>query len=247
MKNEITIAMIGTIMLFALTGCADNADAAGVPGTSVQGNAPAAPAMQFPGEEASSADGNTPAPAAQSSGGEASSADGNTPAAPAAQSPGEEASSADENASGAISHPSSVETAGASAPKPETHNRSSSEDSNTEESGFEENNPRSSGEISAESGEGGEVPGALIPAVMIEGTIYYLSQGYPIPDKEVNSDQASYTGSEVSLGTYPEKDGESNYAPMGTPYVKYEDGYVLKLEEYGWSLFLTWEDRLAEE
>ena len=247
MKNEITIAMIGTIMLFALTGCADNADAAGVPGTSVQGNAPAAPAMQFPGEEASSADGNTPAPAAQSSGGEASSADENAPAAPAAQSPGEEASSADENASGAISHPSSVETAGASAPKPETHNRSSSEDSNTEESGFEENNPRSSGEISAESGEGGEVPGALIPAVMIEGTIYYLSQGYPIPDKEVNSDQASYTGSEVSLGTYPEKDGESNYAPMGTPYVKYEDGYVLKLEEYGWSLFLTWEDRLAEE
>lgn len=208
MKNEITIAMIGTIMLFALTGCADNADAAGVPGTSVQGNAPAAPAMQFPGEEASSAD---------------------------------------ENAPRAISHPSSVETAGAFAPKPETHNRSSSEDSNTEESGFEENNPRSSGEISAESGEGGEVPGALIPAVMIEGTIYYLSQGYPIPDKEVNSDQASYTGSEVSLGTYPEKDGESNYAPVGTPYVKYEDGYVLKLEEYGWSLFLTWEDRLAEE
>ncbi len=247
MKNEITIAMIGTIMLFALTGCADNADAAGVPGTSADGNTPA-PAAQSSGGEASSADGNTPAASAtQSPGEEASSADENAPAAPAAQSPGEEASSADENASGAISHPSSVETAGASAPKPETHNRSSSEDSNTEESGFEENNPRSSGEISAESGEGGEVPGALIPAVMIEGTIYYLSQGYPIPDKEVNSDQASYTGSEVSLGTYPEKDGESNYAPMGTPYVKYEDGYVLKLEEYGWSLFLTWEDRLAEE
>ena len=208
MKNKITIVMIGTIMLFALTGCADNADAAGVPGTSVQGNAPAAPATQSPGEEASSADGNAP---------------------------------------GAISQPSSVETAGASTPKPETHNRSSSEDSNPEESGFEENNPHSSGEISAESGEGGEVPGALIPAVMIEGTIYYLSQGYPIPDKEVNSDQASYTGSEVSLGTYPEKDGESNYAPVGTPYVKYEDGYVLKLEEQGWSLFLTWEDRLAEE
>ena len=145
MKNEITIAMIGTIMLFALTGCADNADAAGVPGTSVQGNAPAAPA---------------------------------------AQSPGEEASSADENASGAISHPSSVETAGASAPKPETHNRSSSEDSNTEESGFEENNPRSSGEISAESGEGGEVPGALIPAVIIKGGVFFFSPGNPLTDKE---------------------------------------------------------------
>lgn len=208
MKNEITIAMIGTIMLFALTGCADNADAAGVPGTSVQGNAPAAPAMQFPGEEASSAD---------------------------------------ENAPRAISQHSSVETAEESAPEPEAHDRGGSEDSNTEESGFEENNPCSFGEISAESGEGSEVPGALIPAVMIEGTIYYLSQGYPIPDKEVNSDQASYTGAEVSPGTYPEKDGESNYAPVGTPYVKYEDGYVLKLEEYGWSLFLTWEDRLAEE
>lgn len=87
---------------------------------------------------------------------------------------------------------------------------------------------------------------ALIPAVMIDGTIYYLSQGYPIPDNEVNLDQIDYTESEIPLNAYPEKDGESNYAPVGTPYVKHENGYALKMEKYGWTLFLTWEDRLAE-
>lgn len=92
-----------------------------------------------------------------------------------------------------------------------------------------------------------QVPSALIPAVMIDGTIYYLSQGYPIPDNEVNLDRIDYTESEIPLNTYPEKDGESNYAPAGTAYVKHENGYALKMEKYGWSLFLTWEDRLAEE
>ena len=92
-----------------------------------------------------------------------------------------------------------------------------------------------------------QVPSALIPAVMIDGTIYYLSQGYPIPDNEVNLDRIDYTESEIPLNTYPEKDGESNYAPAGTAYVKHENGYALKMEKYGWSLFLTWEDRIAEE
>lgn len=87
----------------------------------------------------------------------------------------------------------------------------------------------------------------MVPAVMIDGTIYYLSQGYPIPDNEVNRDQIDYTESVIPLDAYPEKDGESNYAPVGTPYVKHENGYALKMEKYGWRLFLTWEDRLAEE
>lgn len=98
-----------------------------------------------------------------------------------------------------------------------------------------------------DSDEIAQVPSALIPAVMIDGTIYYLSQGYPIPDNEVNLDRIDYTESEIPLNTYPEKDGESNYAPAGTAYVKHENGYALKMEKYGWSLFLTWEDRLAEE
>lgn len=102
-------------------------------------------------------------------------------------------------------------------------------------------------ELSAESEAGSEVFTGLVPAVMIDGTVYYLSQGYPIPDSEVDSDQVEYTESEVPLGTYPEKDGESNYAPAGTPYVKHGNGYALKMEKDSWSLFLTWEDRLAEE
>lgn len=91
-----------------------------------------------------------------------------------------------------------------------------------------------------------QTPTASIPAVMIDGTIYYLSQGRLIPDKEIELDQIGYTESEVSLDTFPERDGESNYAPAGTQYVKYGNGYALKLEEYGWSLFLTWEERLEE-
>lgn len=101
--------------------------------------------------------------------------------------------------------------------------------------------------MSSESGGDSQVPSALIPAVMIDGTIYYLSQGYPISDQEINPDQADYTIGEVPPGTFPENDGESNYAPEGTAYVKYGNGYALKIERYGWTLFLTWEDRLAEE
>ena len=111
----------------------------------------------------------------------------------------------------------------------------------------EDSDENISGEMSSEAREDIQVPNAIIPAIMIDGTIYYLSHGYPIPDKEINLDQINYTESEIPLYTYPEKDGESNYAPAGTPYVKHENGYALKIDEYGWTLFLTWEDRLAEE
>ncbi|MCI9221533.1 MAG: hypothetical protein HFH94_17820 [Lachnospiraceae bacterium] len=108
-------------------------------------------------------------------------------------------------------------------------------------------NQNASGEIVSESAESSQVPSALIPAVMIDGIVYYLSQGYPIPDEEIILDQIDYTESEVSLGHFPEKDKESNYAPVGTPYVKYGKGYALKIEKSGWTLFLVWEDRLKGE
>lgn len=98
-----------------------------------------------------------------------------------------------------------------------------------------------------DSGGNTQVPSAPISAVMIDGTIYYLSQGYPIPENEVNLEQIDYIASEIPLNTCPEKDGESDYAPAGTAYVKHENGYALKMEKYGWTLFLTWEDQLAEE
>lgn len=108
-------------------------------------------------------------------------------------------------------------------------------------------NQNASGESVSESPEGSQVPSALIPAVMIDGIVYYLSQGYPIPDEEIILDQIDYIESEVSLGHFPEKDKESNYAPVGTPYVKYGKGYALKIEKSGWTLFLIWEDRLKGE
>lgn len=109
-----------------------------------------------------------------------------------------------------------------------------------------------SGEVIPEEGvlepeEGGEAPSSVIPAVMIDGTIYYLSQGPTLSDQEVDDSPAGYTESEVSLNVFPKKDGESNYAPAGTPYVKYENGYALKVDQYGWTLFLTWEDRSLEK
>ncbi|HBA48679.1 MAG TPA: hypothetical protein DCZ91_12950 [Lachnospiraceae bacterium] len=106
-----------------------------------------------------------------------------------------------------------------------------------------------SGEMGSELTEDIQTPNALIPAVMIDGTVYYLSQGSPIPDQEIEPDQTDtgYVESEVSLGTFPQKDGESNYAPAGTPYVKYGNGYALKTDEYGWSYFLTWKERLEEQ
>lgn len=99
-------------------------------------------------------------------------------------------------------------------------------------------------EIFSETDASSEVPCAPIPAIMIDGTIYYLSQGFNIPDEEINTDQIYYTKSLVSA--CPEKDGESNYALEGTPYVKYGNGYALKIDKYGWTLFLTWEERLIE-
>ena len=100
---------------------------------------------------------------------------------------------------------------------------------------WDESEHLTSGETVSESAEGSQVPSALIPAVMIDGVTYYLSQGYPIPDEEITLDQVDYTESEVSLGKFPEKDKESNYAPAGTPYVKYGKGYALKMEESGWT------------
>lgn len=114
-------------------------------------------------------------------------------------------------------------------------------------SGEKTSNENLSGEMSLEPAESISAPSALIPAVMIDGTIYYLSQGYPIPDEEIGFEQIGYTESEVSMGIFPGKEGESNYAPVGTLYVKHENGYALKIEEYGWTLFLTWEERLKHE
>ena len=103
--------------------------------------------------------------------------------------------------------------------------------------------------MASEPAEDIQTSSALISAVMIDGTAYYLSQGSRIPNQEIEPDQThtAYIEAEVSLGTFPQKDGESSYAPEGTPYVKYGSGYALKIDEYGWTFFLTWEECLEEQ
>lgn len=71
--------------------------------------------------------------------------------------------------------------------------------------------------MSSEAREDIQVPNAIIPAIMIDGTIYYLSHGYPIPDKEINLDQINYTESEIPLYTYPEKMGNPIMLRQGRP------------------------------
>jgi len=84
-------------------------------------------------------------------------------------------------------------------------------------------------------------PGERKPAIFIDGVIY-LTAGRVIAGLEI--DESDYNGvvtSVVSREEMPAKDGESNMLPLGTPYVKYEDG-IAAFPSYlnQWELYLPY-------
>ena len=89
------------------------------------------------------------------------------------------------------------------------------------------------------------VPNALLPQIMIDGTMYYLNGESPF-DIEVNEND--YSGrilSVVPLSEQPIENNQANFGTEGEPYIKYENGFAVKWGDK-WSLFVT-EDILISE
>ncbi|MBR5948595.1 MAG: hypothetical protein IKZ82_08140 [Clostridia bacterium] len=87
-----------------------------------------------------------------------------------------------------------------------------------------------------------EAPNVLVPAVMVEGTVYYFNSRFiDKPEEEPLGSISSI----VPITEYPEKNDQANLQIlMDAPYVMLEDGVALPMED-GWGVFVT-ADKLSE-
>jgi len=89
-------------------------------------------------------------------------------------------------------------------------------------------------------------PNALVPSIMVDDTLFYMSQLNKTSNIDINeSDSLNRTISEVSLSQWPTKNGQSNWCPVGSPYLRHENGIIVYWNEK-WVLFITEEERLVE-
>jgi hypothetical protein len=73
-------------------------------------------------------------------------------------------------------------------------------------------------------------PSTLPPSIMVDDVLYYLA-GNTIT---IDIEEDEYLGivtSKVGLSFFPSKNGQSNFAPEGTPYIKYEDGLAVFMDD----------------
>lgn len=87
-----------------------------------------------------------------------------------------------------------------------------------------------------------EAPNVLVPAVMIEGTVYYFNGNFIEKPEEK---PLGCISSIVPITEYPEKNDQANLdILMDAPYVMLEDGVALPMED-GWGVFVT-ADKLSK-
>ncbi len=80
-----------------------------------------------------------------------------------------------------------------------------------------------------------EVPNTMRPAIMIDGELYYVTLE-KIKKSNIDLDSVSYVESVVDGTMYPKKDGEINFPCENAPYIREEDGVVIKIND-SWILF----------
>ena len=76
-------------------------------------------------------------------------------------------------------------------------------------------------------------PNTLLPQFMLNETMYYLSGKKNI---KADIDESGITGrisSAVSLNQSTSVNGQTNFYVVGTPYVEYNDGYIVLWNEGG--------------
>jgi len=89
-------------------------------------------------------------------------------------------------------------------------------------------------------------PNALVPSIMIEGTLYLMSQKEKPGIEIADSDYLGVIKSTVPLSEWPTENGQANIDVEGAPYAEYETGIVV-LWNGEWTLFLTEQEYLSEE
>ena len=89
-------------------------------------------------------------------------------------------------------------------------------------------------------------PNALVPSVMIEGTLYLMSQKEKPSIDIAESDYSGVILSTVPLSEWPTENGQANIDIKGVPYAEYGNGFIV-LWNGEWTLFLTDHERLLEE
>jgi hypothetical protein len=88
-------------------------------------------------------------------------------------------------------------------------------------------------------------PNALVPSIMIEDTLYLMSQKEKPVIEIAESEYSGIVMSTVSLSEWPTENGQANIDVEGAPYAEYENGFVV-LWNGEWTLFLTEQERLSE-
>ena len=88
-------------------------------------------------------------------------------------------------------------------------------------------------------------PNALVPSIMIEGTLYLMSQKEKPAIEIAESEYLGFITSTVRLSEWPTENGQANIDVEGAPYAEYGNGIVV-LWNGEWTLFLTEQDRLLE-
>lgn len=81
---------------------------------------------------------------------------------------------------------------------------------------------------------------ARIPSFIVDGVTYVLAEN-KLDELNIDVKEEDYAGritSAISLSEVPTENGQSNYAPVGTPYIQYEDGFY----EAGYAILIgeTW-------
>jgi hypothetical protein len=89
-------------------------------------------------------------------------------------------------------------------------------------------------------------PNALVPSVMIEGTLYLLSQKENPVIEIAESDYSGVIMSTIPLSEWPTENEQANIDVEDAPYAEYGNGIVV-LWNGEWTLFLTEQERFSEE
>jgi hypothetical protein len=107
-------------------------------------------------------------------------------------------------------------------------------------------NPTSNPSSNQENAQEVQSPNALVPSIMIEGTLYLMSQKENLVIEVPENDYLGRIGSTVPLSEWPTENEQANIDVEDAPYAEYGNGIVV-LWNGEWTLFLTEQERLLEE
>lgn len=89
--------------------------------------------------------------------------------------------------------------------------------------------------LAGDAGRGADTPDALVPALMVNGTLY-RSTGTQLPVEPDDSAIVGHVSSVVPLSQWPETEGQANFGEPDAPYALIEDGLIVLIDGE-WTLF----------